>query len=503
MRRFVDSGGVRLCVDTVGDPAHPAILMIGGMSSSLDWWPDELCERLAAGLRYVIRYDHRDTGESTHYPAGKPGYTGMDLVADVPRVLDGLGLTAPAHLVGISMGGVLAMLTAATYPDRVASLTLVSTSTHAPGLPGASPEISAHFANAPEVDWSDPAAAVDAIVAYDRLLAGPDAFDAAASRALATRVVARTADVEASQVNHLAADTGDDGRPLHERVAGIAVPTLVVHGTADPMLPYPHAEATAAAFAGAELLPLPGVGHQVPPPSTWDVLVPAMLRLTSESWDAQADRLAARAIAAGAPYSWFDRLYAAGAAGEVDMPWDRSRPNQMLVDWASAREHTGGRAVLVGAGLGVDAEYVASLGYDTTAFDVAPTAVELARTRHPESTVDYRVADLLDLPADLVGGFDLVVEIYTVQALPVDYRQAAVTGVASLVAAGGTLFVLAFRTDSDGERSGPPWPLTRAELDSFTATGLSAVRIDKVQAARPYWKAEFTRTAPHRPDRTT
>jgi pimeloyl-ACP methyl ester carboxylesterase len=491
MRRFVESGGVRLCTETFGEPGHPAILLIAGMSSSMDWWPEQLCARLAAGLRYVIRYDHRDTGESTHYPAGEPGYTGMDLAGDVLRVLDGVGVTGPAHLVGLSMGGALAMVTAIDHPDRVASLTLMSTTTMAPGLPGAAPEVSAYFTDAPDVDWTDPVAAADAIVAFDRVLSGPESFDEAASRAVAEQVVARTADVAASQTNHMAA-AGED-RPLYEQAAAIGVPTLVVHGTADPLAPYPHAEATADIIEGAVLLPLPGVGHRVPPPSTWDVVVPAILRLTSGSWNAQAGRLAERSFAAGAPYAWFDPLYAAGAAGEVEMPWDRGGPNQMLVDWASGREHTGGRAVLVGAGLGADAEYVASLGYGTTAFDVAPTAVELARTRYPESTVDYRVADLFDLPAELVGRFDLVVEIYTVQALPIAYREAAVAAVASLVAPGGTLFVIAFRSDTAGERSGPPWAVTREEIESFTRAGLSVVSLDRVDAGRPYWQAVLRR----------
>lgn len=105
--RIMDVNGVDLCVDTTGDPADPAILLISGMGGSMDWWEEEFCQRLAAGGRFVIRYDHRDTGRSVSYPAGAPGYTGADLAADVVGVLEALGRRS-AHLTGISMGGALA-----------------------------------------------------------------------------------------------------------------------------------------------------------------------------------------------------------------------------------------------------------------------------------------------------------------------------------------------------------------------------------------------------------
>src|SRR6266487_3804174 len=104
---FAEAGGVRLCVQTFGDPCDPAILLISGMSASIDWWDEDFCARLAAGLRYVIRYDHRDTGQSACYPPGAPSYTGGDLAADAVAVLDALRVDT-AHLVGISMGGAIA-----------------------------------------------------------------------------------------------------------------------------------------------------------------------------------------------------------------------------------------------------------------------------------------------------------------------------------------------------------------------------------------------------------
>src|SRR5918997_1219886 len=134
MMRFIQTNGVTLAADSFGDPADPAILLIMGGGASMDWWEDEFCERLAAGPRFVIRYDHRDTGESASYEPGSPGYTGRDLVTDAVELLDAFGL-ASAHVVGLSMGGGIAQAMALDHPGRVASLTLMSTSAGGDDLP--------------------------------------------------------------------------------------------------------------------------------------------------------------------------------------------------------------------------------------------------------------------------------------------------------------------------------------------------------------------------------
>src|SRR5689334_13899549 len=135
MMDIVEVNGVGLCVDAVGSPADPAVLLMAGLGSSMDWWEDEFCQRLASGQgqagRFVIRYDHRDTGQSVSYPAGKPGYTGADLVADAVGILDALGRRS-AQVAGISMGGALAQQVALAHPECVDSLVLFSTS---PAMP--------------------------------------------------------------------------------------------------------------------------------------------------------------------------------------------------------------------------------------------------------------------------------------------------------------------------------------------------------------------------------
>ncbi|WP_236794170.1 alpha/beta fold hydrolase [Amycolatopsis sp. GM8] len=484
MAEILNVNGVELAVETFGERRDPAILLIGGGAAAMDWWDADLCRRLAAGMRFVIRYDSRDTGQSVHYPPGKPGYGFPDLAADALGILDAFGV-ARAHVAGISMGGTVAQQLAVHHPDRLLSLTLLSTTAGGPGLPSMSAEVTEFFATATQPDWADDAAVVEYLVDAERHFETPEYFDEDQVRALAGQVVARSKNFASAQ-NHAFLEGGE---PVRDRLGEIELPTLIIHGTADPMFPYGHAEALARAIPGAELLPLNGVGHQLPPRSWWDTVVPAVLRHTSGGWDAQADRLAARSLENGDPTGWFDRLYSAGVAGEVPMPWDRATATPPLVDWAGERTFEPGRAVVVGCGLGADAEFLARLGFTTTAFDISPTAVDTARGRHPGSTVDYRVADLLDPPTEFIGAFDLVAEIFTVQAMPRTHRAVATANVRRLVAPGGTLLVIASR--GDGDESGPPWPPTREEIEAFAGDGLAVVRIE--QSDR--WRAEFRRQA--------
>jgi pimeloyl-ACP methyl ester carboxylesterase len=275
-QRIIGVNGVDLCVDTTGDAADPAVLLIGGMGSSMDWWEEEFCQRLTAGGRFVIRYDHRDTGRSVSYPAGAPGYTGADLAADVVGVLDALGRRS-AHLAGISMGGALAQQVALAHPERVDSLVLISTSPAVPcgsELPPMSEDLRSYFAaEVPLPDWTERIAVIDYIVGYERRLEAAEYFDEAHVRALVARIVDRTNDMAASMMNHALAE---EGELACGRLDEIAAPTLVVHGTADPLFPYGHAEALARGIPQAELLPLEGVGHQVPPRPWWPSVIAAM-----------------------------------------------------------------------------------------------------------------------------------------------------------------------------------------------------------------------------------
>jgi pimeloyl-ACP methyl ester carboxylesterase len=258
---MIEANGVALCAEAFGDPAAPPILLVMGTGGSMLWWDEGFCRRLAGGGRFVVRYDHRDTGRSVTYEPGRPRYTGGDLVADAAGVLDAYEIPA-AHVVGLSAGGALAQLLALDFPERVVSLVLISTSFAVATdrrLPPPSAEF-ASFAAVAEVDWSDARSVIDYLVEYSRVLAGGQRpFDEAGLRALARRDVERARDFAAAQ-NH---DLLRDGERSRAAVSSISAPTLVIPGTADPMFPIGHGEALAEEIPGARLLRLEGAGHGV------------------------------------------------------------------------------------------------------------------------------------------------------------------------------------------------------------------------------------------------
>ncbi len=275
--RMVQANGVELCTEAFGDPANPPLLLVMGIGASMLWWEEPFCRRLADGGRFAIRYDHRDTGRSVTYAPGRPEYTGEDMVADAAGVLDAYDVPA-AHVVGVSAGGAFAQLLALDHPDRVLSLVLMSTSPAVPTPHELAPpeEAFGRFVTTARVDWTDAGSVVEYLVAYSRVLAGEARrFDEAAARELVRRDVARARDFSAAQ-NH-------DVLPEEERprapLSAIAAPTLVIHGSADPMFPPTHGEALAAEIPGARLLILEGAGHGVDR-TDWDALVDAIVEHT-------------------------------------------------------------------------------------------------------------------------------------------------------------------------------------------------------------------------------
>lgn len=190
----------------------------------------------------------------------------------------------------------------------------------------------------------------------------------------------------------------------------------------------------------------------------------------------------------------FEAMYAGAEAGGAKPPWDYGAPRPQLVEWAEAQDLAGGgrEALVVGCGYGADAEFLASLGFRTTGFDFAPTAIAGARRRYPTSEVNYLVADVLDLPREWQGMFDLVVESLTVQSMPPEQHSVAARNIAALVARGGTLLVLATTREEHPEVNGPPWPLTRAEVEVFANADLVMHRLERIENGG-WWRAELSR----------
>lgn len=180
------------------------------------------------------------------------------------------------------------------------------------------------------------------------------------------------------------------------------------------------------------------------------------------------------------PLGWFDALYREADGDPSVIPWADFSDNPLFVAW---RDRSGidlgsRSSLVVGCGLGDDAETVAASGGAVTAFDLSPTAIAWCRKRFPQSRVRYVAADLFHTPPEWQRAFGFVLEINTLQALPAALRSQAMARVADLVAPGGTLLVICRGRDADEPADGPPWPLVRAELDVFRATGLEPQSFD-------------------------
>ena len=192
----------------------------------------------------------------------------------------------------------------------------------------------------------------------------------------------------------------------------------------------------------------------------------------------RARTLAKLAIERGDPVGWFEQLYAEASRGDAIVPWADLAPNPHVVEWLEREAPPPGRALDIGCGLGDTAEDLARRGFEVVAFDVSASAIDAARRRFPESRVDYRVADLLRLPADFAGAFDLVIECYTLQVLPPEARAEATAALRRLPRPGGSLLVVARGREPEEPSGQMPWPLTRAEVEAIATPDLALARFE-------------------------
>jgi 2-polyprenyl-3-methyl-5-hydroxy-6-metoxy-1,4-benzoquinol methylase len=178
------------------------------------------------------------------------------------------------------------------------------------------------------------------------------------------------------------------------------------------------------------------------------------------------------------PLAWFEVLYAQAQEDPLQIPWAQMTPHPILQDWLNSNNLSakGKKALVIGCGLGDDAEFLSQLGFSVTAFDISPTAIAWCKKRFPESSVDYLVADLLALDSSWNGKFDLVVESRTIQSLPLEQRREVTGAIAPLVAIQGTLLVITHLRDTEEPPSGPPWALSESELAQFEELGFQEVK---------------------------
>ncbi len=283
------TNGIELEYETFGDPKAPPLLLIAGLGSQLLSWDEELCNLLAARGFYVIRFDNRDVGLSTGMDALGPGDLGAalrgeprplyrldDMAADAAGLLDFLGISA-AHVGGSSMGGFIAQLVALNHPDHVLSLTSIFSGPGGPDQVAPTPEGEAVLL-VPARDTREER--IEQTMWIRKMIRGPrDEFDEAAERARATRIIDR-AYYPPGFLRQLVAIIGAPSRI--ERLRHVRVPTLVIHGTEDILVPVENGRRVAAAVPHARLLLIEGMGHDLPR-RAWAVVVDAIAELARQS----------------------------------------------------------------------------------------------------------------------------------------------------------------------------------------------------------------------------
>jgi pimeloyl-ACP methyl ester carboxylesterase len=276
---FVSAGDARLFTESIGNRNAPPVLLIMGAMASGVWWPRSFCAQLAKRGRFVIRYDHRDTGRSTSYGPGGATYSTETLADDALSVLDGYNIES-AHVVGMSLGGYLGQLLALKAPQRVRTMTLIASEQLAPpdpAMPAMDARIPQYHARAAQLDWSDREAVSEYQVGAWRLLSGTaHPFDEAFIRELAQEDLDRTPN-PLTPFNHasLREPPGWVGR-----LGEIQAPALIIHGTEDLVVPYAHAVALHAGLRNSRLVTLAGAGHELHP-LDWPVMLDAIVEHTS------------------------------------------------------------------------------------------------------------------------------------------------------------------------------------------------------------------------------
>jgi pimeloyl-ACP methyl ester carboxylesterase len=276
----VDVNGVSLGIESFGDQDAPLVLLAGG--TTMLSWPDALCERLADGGRRVVRYDLRDSGESTAADPETPAYTLRDLAADAAALARTLG-GGPAHLAGVAVGGMVAQVAVLDHPGAFSALTLAGTRAVAPGppdddLPDHDRATMSRLFGRPMPDWTDREAVAEFAAEGAEILGD----DPAAGRATAARIWDRTpgSDPQVQMANQMGIVFSrlDCTPRWRERLPEIGVPTLVVHGRRDRFFPVGNGEAIARAIPGARLLVVEEAATAIPGAAAGEV-AEAMLAL--------------------------------------------------------------------------------------------------------------------------------------------------------------------------------------------------------------------------------
>lgn len=196
----------------------------------------------------------------------------------------------------------------------------------------------------------------------------------------------------------------------------------------------------------------------------------------TEEFDARENvkKLAAAFIENGDVTGWFDALYAEAEGNHEHIPWADLEPNKFLKLWVEQTNLQGNdrKALVVGCGLGDDAKFLDGLGFNVTAFDISPTAIEWAKRIHAETSIEFVVADLFKAPTEWKNAFEFVLEVYTIQPLPLELRETVIDAIADFVAPNGKLVVVTRGRENDEIPTDLPWALSHQDLSRFEVNGL-------------------------------
>lgn len=292
--RFAKVGELEICCQTFGRPSDPPLLLIAGLGAQMILWEDEFCAGLAERGLWVVRFDNRDVGKSSPIDwrppadvgaaiAGRPRgeriaapYLLKDMAADSVGLMDALGI-ARAHVVGASMGGMIAQEVAIHWPERVRSLTSIMSTTGDPRLPPPTPAVMTVFTQPPP---KTPEEYVEANVAAWLIFRGPGyPEDEKRDRARAIRAAQRGFNPEGGQRQMLAVYASGSRK---KTLPNVKAPTLVIHGADDPLLPLAAGEDTAATIPGAKLVVLPRMGHALPL-AVWPRVIDEIMELVKRA----------------------------------------------------------------------------------------------------------------------------------------------------------------------------------------------------------------------------
>ncbi|MEC3019991.1 alpha/beta fold hydrolase [Bacillus cereus] len=279
--KIIKINEIDICTENFGNSADPAVLLIMGAMCSMVYWDEEFCQQLADTGRYVIRYDNRDVGRSTTYEPGSSHYTVVDMADDAIGVLNAYHIDE-AHIVGMSLGGMIAQIVALRNPQRVLSITLIASGIFGSednnrNLPPIDEKILAYHANAAKLNWSDEESVANYLAAGSALLCGSNhKFDEKRAYKQVEKEIKRANNL-LSMFNHSLLK-GDDS--YEGKLKGINIPTLVIHGTEDTVLPYEHGLALVNEIPHALLLTLEGSGHEIHC-DDWDNIINAISNHTS------------------------------------------------------------------------------------------------------------------------------------------------------------------------------------------------------------------------------